>query len=117
MAVSTASAPLFIDKAGVEPGKMRQILVECAEIVGMKGARDDVEPSELALHRPDETRMQMAEARRRIGAHHVDVAPPLDIEQMRAPAMRQHDRQRRVILRAEADFPVDEVTRETSMRS
>ena len=62
------------DQAGVEPGKIREILVECAEIVGMKGARDDIEPFELALHRADETRMQMAEARRRIGAHHVDVA-------------------------------------------
>ncbi len=57
----------------------------------MKGARDNIEPFELVLQGFNQTRMQMAETRRRIGAHHIDVALALDIVEMRAPPPRQHD--------------------------
>src|SRR5215470_2476981 len=53
--------------------------------------------------------MAVAVARRRIGAHHVDVAPPGGIPQMRALPARQHDGKRRVIIGAVAPLELDGV--------
>ena len=52
---------------------------------------------------------RVAVARRRIGAHHVDVAPAGDVPQIGAFAARQHDRQRRVVGGAHAIFQCDEI--------
>src|SRR5580704_14637579 len=77
----------------------------------MIGTGDDIQAVELTLHGVDETRMQMAETRRRIGAHHIDVALAAGIEEMRAGAPRQHNRKRRVIFRAKAGFLSDDPLR------
>src|SRR5580704_17807586 len=77
----------------------------------MIGTGDDIQAVELTLHGVDETRMQMAETRRRIGAHHIDVALAAGIEEMRASAPRQHNRKRRVIFRAKAGFLSDDALR------
>src|SRR2546430_4542109 len=55
--------------------------------------------------------MQMAETRRRMGAHHIDIALAAGIEEMRAGAPSQDNRQRRVISRAKAGFPCDDSLR------
>src|SRR5476651_2292104 len=46
----------------------------------------------------------MPETRRRIGAHHIDIALAAGIEEMRARAPRQDNRKRHIIVRAEASF-------------
>ncbi len=91
-------------QAGVEPGEPCEILAESAEIIRVIGARDEIEPAELTLQGRDEARMEMAEARGRIGAHHVEIALAIDIVEMNALPMRQHDGQGRIILGAEFWF-------------
>src|SRR5260370_42100849 len=53
--------------------------------------------------------MSVAVARRRIGAHHVGVAPAVRVPQMRALAARQHDGKRRIVVRAIAALQLDRV--------
>ena len=76
-------------QARIEPGEPREFLAKRSEIIRMIGTGDDVQAVELTFHGMDETRMQMAETRRRIGAHHIDVALAAGIEEMRAGAPRQ----------------------------
>ena len=55
--------------------------------------------------------MQMAKTRRRIGAHHIDIALAAAIEEMRARPLRQDNRERRIIFRAKAVFARDHALR------
>ena len=91
-------------QARIEPGEPREFLAKRPEIIRMIGTGDDVQAVELTFHGVDETRMKMAETRRRIGAHHIDVALAAGIEEMRAGAPRQDNRKGRVIFRAKAGF-------------
>jgi hypothetical protein len=75
----------------------------------MIGAGDEVEPVKLTLQGGDKARMAMAEAGGGIGAHHVEIALALDIEEMDAVPMRQHHGQRRIIPGAEPRFACDEI--------
>ena len=92
---------------GVEPGEAAQLRQERPEPVVVIGARGHGEAPRLAFERRQDARMGMAVARRRIGAHHVDVAPPGGIPEVRALPAREHDGQRRVIGRAVAGLQLD----------
>jgi hypothetical protein len=59
----------------------------------------------------DKARVQMTETRRRIGAHHVDVALASGIEDMRAIASSQNNRERGVIPCAKPRFASDDALR------
>src|SRR6202011_4061161 len=98
-------------QARIEPGETRKLFAKRPEIIRMIGTGDDIQAFELTLHGVDETRMQMAETCRRIGAHHIDVALAAGIEEMRAGAPRQDNRKRRVIFRAKAGFLSDDPLR------
>ena len=50
----------------------------------------------------------MAEAHRGIRTHEIEIATAADIGDPRALAVREHDRQRVVVARAESLFPLDE---------
>ena len=96
IAVSTASAPVFIGQRGIEPGELAQRLEERPDAIVVKGARRHGEPLRLRVQRREDARMAVAVAGGRIGAHHVDVAPPVDVPQVRrlrrARARRGADR-------------------------
>ncbi len=109
MAVSTASAPVFIGSAASKPGDAADFFEKRPEPVVVIGARRHRQPLRLRGQRRENARMRVAVARRRIGAHHVDVAPAVGVPQMRAFAARQHDRQRRVVRGAYAIFQCDEI--------
>ena len=98
-------------QARIEPGETRELLAKRPEIIRMIGTGDDIQAVELTFHGVDETRMQMTETRRRIGAHHIDIALAAGIEEMRASATRQDNRKRRVIFRAKAGFASDDALR------
>ena len=91
-------------QAGIEASEIREALAKQAEIVRMIGARGEIQPVKLALQGGDEARMKVAETCRRIGAHHVEIALALRVEEVNAMSMRQNKGQRRVIMRAEPCF-------------
>jgi hypothetical protein len=93
--------PRIHRQAHIEPGNFGELFAKSAEFVGMISARDEIEPLQLAAHGSDETRMQMAEARSRITAHHIEIFFALDIENVHAPGLRQNHRKRRIIMGAE----------------
>src|SRR5439155_7618698 len=85
---------------GVEPGQRADFRQEGSEPVVEIGARGHCKPLRLRVERGEDAGMGVAMARRRIGAHHVDVASAGGIPEIRALAARKHDRKRLVVARA-----------------
>ena len=55
--------------------------------ISWNAAANKVEPAELTFERRDKARVQMPEARRGIGTHHVKIALALDVIEMDALSM------------------------------
>ena len=92
---------------GVEPGQLAQLGEERAEPVVEIGARRHREAPRLRREGVENARMSVAVACRRVGAHHVDIAPAGRVPQMRALAARQHDGERLVVVSAVPVLQID----------
>ena len=97
IAVSTASAPVFIGRATSSPVSCAEFLEKRREPIIVKGAGRHREPLRLLSELCKNSRMRVTEADSRIGAHHVDVAPAFDVPQICALSAREHDGQRVVV--------------------
>src|SRR5215468_12431964 len=96
-------------QGGVELRDAAKLFEERTELVAVVGARRHRQALRLLGEGLEDAGMTMTVADRRIGAHHVDVALALGVPQMCTFAAHQHDRQRRVVLRAIAIFELDEI--------
>ena len=72
----------------IEPREAAKFGEERPQPVVVEGTRGHGEAPGLRLERGENARMRMPMARRRIGAHHVDVAPASGIPEMSALAAR-----------------------------
>ena len=81
-------------------GDFAQALEQQRQAVVAVGARRDVERAGLLREHAREARVAVAVADRRVGAHHVQVAPAVLVPQMHAFAACQRHRQRIVVVRA-----------------
>src|SRR3974377_97243 len=61
-----------------------------------------------------DARVTVTVTRRRVRRHHIDVTPTRYIPKMGAPAARQHDRQRLIVVRAVLFFEGDRIHRHSS---
>ena len=109
IAVSTASAPVFIGSARSKPVSCAELLQERAQRGAVVGARSHRHPLQLPLRRRDDARMQVAVADGRIRAHHVDVLAALHVPDQAVARMVDDHRHRLVVARAVARLFADEV--------
>ena len=100
-------SPRVHRQAGVEPGQSRQFRAKEAEVIDVHGAGHECKASELPVKRGDHARMQVAQIIGGVGAHHVDVAFAVDIDQMGAATVGHDSRQGRVVVGAETRLAVD----------
>ena len=84
----------------VETSHFANFLEEWTEPIIVIGSRRHRKASRLLGEPCNDARMGVTKTHRRIGAHHVDVAPSFHVPQMRAFASRENDRQRLVVPRA-----------------
>jgi hypothetical protein len=91
----------------IEAGAVADFGEKRPEPVAVVGTRRHGQAARLGFERSKQARMGVAVARRRISAHHVDVAPAFDVPQMGALAARQHHRQRLVIVSRVALLELD----------
>jgi hypothetical protein len=85
--------PRIHGQGHVEAGDLHQALQEGSEKLRVVGPAGDREPGGLLHHGVEDARMAMAQADRRIGAHHVEVAPSLGIRRPDPFGLREDDRQ------------------------
>ena len=92
---------------GVEPGELANFFQEGAEPIAVIGARRHREALGLRLERGQDAWMRMPVAGRRVGAHHVDVAPSRRVPQVSALPACEHDGQRRIVRCAVSGLQID----------
>jgi hypothetical protein len=107
IAVSTASAPVFIGRARSIPVRRQRTLEKAAEARGVKGAAGHGKRLRLLGQGVDQGRVGVAEAHGRVRRHHVEITPAGGVVQPDIQAALEHDLQRIVVAGAMAALEFD----------
>ena len=108
MAVSTASAPVFIGSTICMPHKAGQFLGESRQLIVAKGARGQGDTRGLLLEGLHDARMAVPLVQRGVGAEAVQVALAIDAIDPGARGPLDNHVQGQVVVRPPAVFECDE---------
>ncbi len=93
----------------VRAGQLRDLLVEGSQLVVMKGAGRQRQPTRLLHHGGQDLRMAVALVDGRIGGEAIEITVALRIPHPDPFAARQNHAERLVVLRAQARFRRDQI--------